>query len=889
MIIDDQVVRQSALDPTRSFIVQAPAGSGKTALLMQRFLVLLSTAQAPEECLAITFTRKAAFEMRERILSALMRAEDPIPPEDRYAYETWILAKKVLARSNALEWDLLCNANRLKIQTIDSLCASLIRGMPILSRLGGIPEVAEDAEGMYMAAAKGLLESLETEDAWSSAVQCLMMHLDNNLAFAQRLLADLLPYRDQWLPYIGKTVSHEEWRATLESGLQLAVEELIYAVQLCVPKEVMSDLKALAEFAAEQIKYVDADSSIAALTLARTTEINYWIGLAELLLTSEGEWRKAVTQKQGFPAPSSADNKQDKAIYQMNKDAMLALLESLNRYPDFKTRLFAIKHCPPLVYSNEQWALVEALIQLLPILSAHLNIVFQEHGKVDFTEITMAANRALGDSEAPTDLALILDTKIQHILVDEFQDTSISQFGLLQKLTAGWVQGDGRTVFLVGDPMQSIYRFRQAEVGLFLAVKKQGIQQLPIQSLTLSVNFRSDPKIIHWLNQVFSETFPKEDDISSGAIQFSSSRAHRISEEMAEFKVVPVVESNNGLEVNAVIEHIQRAKVLDPTGSIAILVRSRNHLSDILPALRQNGIAYQGVDLESLANRPVIQDLVVLTEALLHLGDRLSWLAILRCPWIDLYLSDILTLAQAAGESSLWSALSKYATLEGLTVRGQTILEHCVPILKNALMNRDRMPLRTWIWQTWTALKGHEWLYDEHCVHDVDVFLDTLDKLEDSERIKEPGVLKTYIERLYAKSTVSDPYAIQIMTIHKSKGLEFDTVILPGLGRQPRIADSPLLLWEERASRTAEQYLIFAPIKAVGQENDPIYRYLRKQKQQIEQHEALRLLYVAATRAKKRLYWIADKPLPNSLLSLVWNSVLEHFDTSEIDTLECLI
>src|SRR4029079_18381458 len=104
-----------------------------------------------------------------------------------------------------------------------------------------------------------------------------------------------------------------------------------------------------------------------------------------------------------------------------------------------------------------------------------------------------------------------------------------------------------------------------------------------------------------------------------------------------------------------------------PTGSIAILVRSRTHLSTILPELRKAGIAYQGIDLELLANKPIIQDLSALTEALLHLGDRLSWLSILRCPWINLSLSDLLILAQKADNGPIWGALNGYVALEALS------------------------------------------------------------------------------------------------------------------------------------------------------------------------------------------------------------------------------
>ena len=116
---------------------------------------------------------------------------------------------------------------------------------------------------------------------------------------------------------------------------------------------------------------------------------------------------------------------------------------------------------------------------------------FSEQGKTDFTEISLTARKALGTEDDPTDLLLHLDYKIQHILVDEYQDISFKQYDLLMKLTTGWVQGDGRTMFIVGDPMQSIYRFRDAEVGLFLKTKNEGLGQIELNFLSLQTNFRS--------------------------------------------------------------------------------------------------------------------------------------------------------------------------------------------------------------------------------------------------------------------------------------------------------------------------------------------------------------------------------------------------------------
>ena len=130
-IIADQEARSRALDPSTSFIVQAPAGSGKTGLLTQRFLVLLASVDAPEEIVAITFTRKAASEMRQRILQALERAGSDQPPERDHERRTWKLARHALVRDKALGWQLLDNPARLRIQTIDSLCTALARQMPI--------------------------------------------------------------------------------------------------------------------------------------------------------------------------------------------------------------------------------------------------------------------------------------------------------------------------------------------------------------------------------------------------------------------------------------------------------------------------------------------------------------------------------------------------------------------------------------------------------------------------------------------------------------------------------------------------------------------------------------------------------------------------------------
>lgn len=166
-----------------------------------------------------------------------------------------------------------------------------------------------------------------------------------------------------------------------------------------------------------------------------------WEGLAIMLLTEKGTWRKNLTKNQGFPAPSSTKDKEEKARLTEMKQRMAALLESLQGEDAFREQLALLRELPPHQYTNDEWETLQALVELLRIAAAHLELVFSEQGQVDFPALAQAAIRALGESEAPTDLALALDYRIRHLLMDEFQDTSFNQYELLTRLTAGWQPG----------------------------------------------------------------------------------------------------------------------------------------------------------------------------------------------------------------------------------------------------------------------------------------------------------------------------------------------------------------------------------------------------------------------------------------------------------------
>ena len=232
----DEPVRRQALDTGRSFIVQAPAGSGKTELLIRRLLALLNRADAPEEVVAIPFTRKAAAEMRGRVVDALRSATVDRPPSEPHKAETWRLAREVIGRDRDLAWGLLESPNRIRIRTIDALCAEITRRMPLVSRFGAQPETTDDADELYREAALAVLAKLEgvgTErEAEREAVGRLLLHLDNDHGRAEQFLVNLLAKRDQWLRRLpAKSGATSAMRDSLESSLRLIIAEAIAAAQ----------------------------------------------------------------------------------------------------------------------------------------------------------------------------------------------------------------------------------------------------------------------------------------------------------------------------------------------------------------------------------------------------------------------------------------------------------------------------------------------------------------------------------------------------------------------------------------------------------------------------------------------------------------------------------
>ena len=891
LVSEDARNRERALS-LASFIVEAPAGAGKTELLTQRYLRLLQTIREPEEIVAITFTNKAAAEMRLRILESLRLAASGVAPEQPHKQVTFALATKALAVSAELGWNLLEQPGRLRINTIDSLCSHLARQMPLMSRFGAQPALSQDAGLHYEEAVRRTLALLEEDDASATVVAGALRYLDNDHGRLSRLLVSMLAKRDQWLEHTHRHRLQDE----AEQALRKLVADEMENIAGVLDGRLQAQLMPVARYAASNLP---CDHAIALLLdweqplTVQPESLPVWRGVCDLLLTGSGTLRSRFDKGMGLPAVDEA---------KPYKESLAEMIETLRQTSGAEAAIARIRKLPLPRHGDAEWEIIAVFAQLLNLAAAQLWMVFQEAGEVDFVEVATRALAALKDpSGTPTDLALKLDYRIQHLLVDEFQDTSPSQVELLRQLTQGWTPEDGRTLFCVGDPMQSIYRFRKADVGLFLKVAEQGIDHLPLTRLRLSLNNRSCPEVVEWVNQAFAGVFPPEDHGMQGAIRYRPFVARRAPLPQAGVEVHPLLAGEEAAadthlrEAQAIVSIIRREQQADPARKIAVLVRARSHLEALVAEIRRYhpDLLFQAVEIEGLAGRQTIQDLLSLTHALHHLADRVHWLAILRAPWCGLRLADLHVLAADNHHATLWSLMQDEGRLQHMSEDGQQRLRHVRSVLAQALAHRGRQPARRWIESVWLQLGGAGCLPDPGDVRDVQAFLDLVERLEQHGQF-ELDALSGETEKLFAAPDVRATDALQFMTIHKSKGLEFDTVILPGLHRAGGADDKALLLWEEVPLDGVQSQFVAAPLMPQQDGKPTAYDYLRLLEQTRADHEAARVLYVGATRAIRKLHLVGvarldaktgqPKPPTNTPLAQLWKAVGPVFMAAEPGT-----
>ena len=848
----DHQVRKKALGQG-SFIVQAPAGSGKTSLLVKRFLNRLLEVKSPKEVLALTFTNKAAAEMAQRLKEALEgKSKDN---------EIKKIVEKISKHALKNKWD-EGYIDSLMVMTIDKLALRLIKQTPILSSSGVNFLTDEDPDDLYR-------ETIRETITSNAENHLLFKYFDYDYHKLTEQLLALISKRDQWLPIVSGLLRSDDKNIEEIYGTYYTNELNIWVEEKIKPNFTNEDLKELEII----VSYLADNKNIDRKDKLRSS-INYefWFYIRDLILTKSGKQiRKKIDTSSGFPATN---------VGKEIKERLLKLIKLKNNKFNILIDFFNVTYHKNIV---DIYPLITPFCLLLIDMVTRLNEKFKERRIIDFTQIMGNAVEALRDTHLP----LILDQNISHILVDEFQDTNESQLIFIELLTQNFAGNPDKSFFAVGDPMQSIYRFRKAEVEIFSRVQKNGISDLKLTSLFLKVNFRSNKNIIDWLNNSFSKAFPLIDDSDEGSVPYSSCESSNNNLEGGMELIALTCDTKSKTaqyeaEALYVLNLIKDTRKSNPDASIAVLTRSKAHLNELITLInkKDSSIPIDAIEMSKILSNQTFQDILCLTKALFDFSDRTNWIAALKSPWCGLSINDLVLLFEKDHKSLVWELINNIDNTSRLDKNSARRLRSFVEVIRENIQYRGRISHRYFVEGIWRQLNGEESMVDSNDIQNIDLFLELLE--EASEILSIDFIkLERLIENKFISKTSIQKNSIKFLTIQKSKGLEFDHVIIPNLNKRTRNEESDLVLYDKST----------LSIKNPGNDKNLHSYHAYKERKRLD-NEKIRLLYVAMTRAKNKCYLIGtvkkegDLVIPNSgtFMNILWPFFSDKF--TEIATPE---
>jgi len=860
--MNDGELREKALHLS-SFIVEAPAGSGKTSLLTDRFLKLLTVVDMPEEIVAITFTKKAASEMKAKIIERIKESKSPF-------------AQTILKRSEEKGWDIEHNLSRLKVMTIDKFCHNVVSQIPVLSKMGSKPNITDTPEKFYEESVK---QTLQAKDGIED-IKVVFTHYDNEYEKINRRLVAMMSIRDQW-KYRCNMLTQKSSGQIIEEGnayLEHLTKPIYQKIRAELNQDQLNDL-------IEILHYLESTNLREDIKLKNKNSFNFdseeiplWQTITKILFTDKNTRRENITAREGFKNDDEGEIYKNKCRNLPNIDFLLAI----KAIPEPLSETYALK--------------LRSIANILLQCEKKLRQLFKQRNTVDFIEIIEIANEALGKNDAASDLLLSLDYKISHLLIDEFQDTSRSHFNFLKKIVDGWTPEAQKTIFCVGDPMQSIYKFREADVSIFIEAKKNGFNTIPLETIQLRDNYRSSSTIVNEINQIFENILPKEDLIQEGAVSYkpfvSAKKEHDSNVSEFKFHALTFTESTD-IDTEEAKYVCNLIDTFPENEKIAILTRSRSHLSELINYIRKfkPTLKFNAVEIDALDKHQSIQDILSLSYAMLDLSDRIHWLAILRAPWCGVILNDLAILFQDDHSSTVWEIIQDENKMNKISSDGRKRIQRLIDILKNAFDNQSKTHIRRLVESVWMNLGGELCLHNPNDIVDINKFFDIL-QTSSSPIAIDFELVEHQITKTYLSDIPSEEERIQFFTIHKAKGLEFDVVIIPSLNSTTRASDKKMIMSD---TFTENNYIsdvtaFSEPDNKSPHLHDLIYGIEKSR----EENELKRLLYVAMTRAKVKLHLVGSvihkdeiKPASNTFLSILWGIYGNNFyETKPIENIE---
>ena len=859
----DRDARYRALhDHAHTLLVEAGAGTGKTTLLAGRIAMLLASGIAPRQIAAITFTEKAAAELKLRVTRYTRQlADGTVPAELAQLLEGPLSASQSAQIKRGLD-DLAA----LTVSTIHAFCQQLIRPYPVEAAIDPGASVLDANHGgiarerllqrflieaLGQTAAFPYLTALFRHDA-SGALRKL-----TTMADARAAQRDATPHHTEAAPLDGElqalgaaSEALREWQAArLGEGLRLPAAQR-FADDWAKGAEIYRT--ALARGAPADALVTLALEPPAALPLTQNSTPLVWQlkGKWQALIKTIRGGTKAAADREGGEVSDDG-----KALHERVSESWLALQERISALAAQR--------------------LMDELQGFLDQYAAHKSA----RAEIDFEDLLLTARRLLSTQPA---VRAALAARYQHVLVDEFQDTDPLQVAILWLLcgdgdpAGNWQAQTLRpgALFCVGDPKQAIYRFRGADINTYQAAR-DAIAQSPLgERLFITTNFRSDEPIIRWVNDAFAgplaaegqpgfvaleaRTLPPADagNLHVRSFMLSSERPVGENDEQAqdalrEQEAARVAALCGRLIGELVIEEQGVSRPLAPR-DVALLTQTGTELWRYERALEAQGIPIVSQAGKGFFHRQEVQDLINLTRALAEPRDTLALGAFLRGPCVglsDQALLDItLALARAAPDARK-PVLRLWTPLEAIEhPQAREVLDTLQTLARRARRTTPYLLLAEAV----NALNLRAVLLNRHPAS-PERALGNVDRLLELARPWDSAGLRAFAHYLRARWEDADAEvearadlhenAVHLITAHSAKGLEWPVVVLINSFSKTHNKTDPVLL--DRASQ--------ALVAKLGPVPSQAYTNLKAHEKDELARERVRLLYVACTRAKHLL------------------------------------
>lgn len=856
-----------ASNPEYSVWVNASAGTGKTKVLTDRVLRILLDGTPPGKILCITFTNAAAAEMANRIqqeLSNWATMDDTVLTATITKLTDKTPSQNTLDNARRLFLEVLETPEGMKIQTIHAFCQGMMKRFPVEAGISPHFEIIEEqtAKELLQQAKSQLLSSLdEGNEILKSAFDKVIWHL-HDISFNE-LFIDVINERDK-IENVFSRYSLTEIKS--KTYQQLNINE----------NKNYNDI----------LTHACSDNSIQRSKLLLACDI--------LLKSNKTDQKKGNTIASWLSANqeervnSYEEYKQCFFKKSGNNDKLSKLMSAslAKKYPD--TEEVLLKEQQRLEDLNETlntYHIAEGSINLCYIIKELLNNyqrVKERRGVMDYNDLIIKTNHLLNMQEIAPWVLYKLDGGVDHLLVDEAQDTSPQQWQVINAISEEFFVGHSsrsknRTLFVVGDEKQSIYSFQGADPDIFIKMQALFSERIKaarktFKKIELDRSFRSTPAILECVDSVFANSEYKN-AITKTEKQNIQHQSHRINKP-GKVEIWPLYETNEQQELQpwtvattyqkesstkklcaeniaqTIKTWLKKQRVLPAKsrpvqpGDILILVRTRSDfVNDMINALKRHNIPVSGIDRMTLTEHLAIQDLIVLGKFLLLPQDDLSLATLLKTPFIGLNEDELYQLCIDRNDKSLWQSLKeRHLENEKYTAAYNYLLD---------LLNKtDFVPiyeLYHYILETCDGRKQCIARLGDEVNEPIDEFLSICLSYEQNHT---PS-LQEFIHWLTSDSLEikrdldQSNNQVRIMTIHGAKGLQAPIVFLPDTtdttSKYKKLywtnSKDPMLLWSAQSSY-----------------DNTCIKDQKKKIRKYEAEESLRQLYVALTRAEDELY-----------------------------------